>query len=66
VSKPGVVALFLIIELLVAVIVAQATFGIMRADKATVRAALIRAAIAFAGTLTLLAVIFGAFHAMLT
>jgi hypothetical protein len=66
VSKPGVVALFLIIELLVAVIVAQATFGLMRADNATVRAALIRAAIAFAGTLVLLAAIFAAFRAMLT
>jgi hypothetical protein len=66
VSKPAGVFLVLAIAVLAAVIVGYATYSLMRADRATVPAALIRAAIAFAGTLTLFAVVTATVHAVLT
>lgn len=65
-SKPAAVFLVLAIAVLAAVIVGYGTYSLMRADHATVPAALIRAAIAFAGTLTLIAVVTAAIHTVLT
>ena len=65
-SKPGVVLLALVIAMIIAIMVAFGTFSLMRSDNASVQAAVIRAAIAFAGTLTLLAVLAGTVHSMLT
>jgi hypothetical protein len=56
----------LVMAVIVAVMVAFAAFLIKRADKATIPAALIASAIAFAGTLTLVTVVVTCIHVMLT